>query len=223
MIRLFCGWDEREAAGLGVFVNSVVERASEHVAIIPLHGPQRNGSNAFTYVRFDVPRICEYEGWAIFADGSDMVCRADIAELWAMRNPKYAVQVVKHDYTSNAKRKYIGTDMESPNVHYLRKNWSSLILWNCAHPANKVEARNTLFGHQFSWLDDDLIGELPLSWNWLCDEYGDSPKAKILHWTQGIPGFRHYRHAPMAEVWHAEQEKAHRGMQTESAMLLEES
>lgn len=213
MIRLFCGWDEREAAGLGVFVNSVVSRASDVVSFIPLHGPQSNGSNAFTYARFDIPRICEYEGWALFADGSDMACMDDIARLWALRNPKYAVQVVKHDYKSSAKTKYIDTDMECPNVHYDRKNWSSLMLINCAHPAWRIETRMSLDAHQFKNIIDAEIGELPQEWNWLCDEYGENPKAKMLHWTQGIPGFAHYRNAPMAQVWHDEYKKAARGLQ----------
>lgn len=215
MIRLFCGWDEREAAGLGVFVNSVVSRASEPVAIIPLHGPQGSGSNAFTYARFNVPELCEYKGWAIFADGSDMVCVEDIAKLWALRDPKYAVQVVKHDYKSNVKTKYIDTDMECPNVDYKRKNWSSLMLWNCEHEANRGERELSLASHKFSWLDNHEIGELPKEWNWLCDEYGPNEEAKILHWTHGIPGFAYYRHSIQAEVWHAEHKKSTRGFQTE--------
>lgn len=213
MIRLFCGWDEREAAGLGVFVNSIVSRASEPIAILPLHGPQSTGSNAFTYSRFAIPKICNYDGWAIFADGSDMVCLDDIAKLWAMRDERFAVQVVKNDYKTNGTVKYIGTDMESPNLDYPRKNWSSVMLWNCGHKSNKIELVNSVVSHQFYWLNDEEVGELPAEWNWLCDEYGANEEAKILHWTQGIPGFRHYQNAPMAYHWHREQKKAHRGFQ----------
>jgi lipopolysaccharide biosynthesis glycosyltransferase len=43
----------------------------------------------------------DYSGWAIFADG-DMVCQADISELWALRDDSKAVQVVKHDYQTKA-------------------------------------------------------------------------------------------------------------------------
>ena len=213
MIRLFCGWDRREAAGLSVFVNSVVSRASEPVAIIPIHGQQGNGSNAFTYSRFSIPKLCDYEGWGIFADGSDMVCTTDIAELWNLRNEKYAVQVVKNTYKTSAKFKYIGTDMECPNIDYERKNWSSLMLLNCGHKANKFKAQNSLVSHQFNWLKDAQIGELPAEWNWLCDEYGENKKAHILHWTQGIPGFEHYKNSPMSKVWFAEKDKTFRGLQ----------
>ena len=65
----------------------------------------------------------------------------------------------------------------------------------------------------FNWLKDVQIGELPAEWNWLCDEYGENKKAKILHWTQGIPGFEHYRNAPMSKAWMAEKDDTFRGLQ----------
>jgi len=94
MIRLFTGWDFRESVGWGVFAQSVVARASEPVSIIPMTGHQFDGSNAFTYSRFFVPHMCNYEGWAIFADGCDQLCLADIKDLWDLRDDRYAVQVV---------------------------------------------------------------------------------------------------------------------------------
>ena len=101
---------------------------------------------------------------------------------------------------------YLGTR----NEDYPRKNWSSVMLWNCGHPANRVltpafvQAASGARLHRFSWLSDDLIGELPKAWNWLADEYGANPDAKLLHWTLGAPCFNEYSEAPMAEEWHRE-------------------
>lgn len=216
MIKLFTGWDEREAIGWNVFVNSVLSRSSDHVSIIPLlQQYQGDGSNAFTYSRFLIPAIKSYEGWAIFADGCDMVCLGDIAELWKMRNKKYAVQVVKHEYKTKDKIKYRGTEMECANVDYERKNWSSLMLINCSHRDWLDIGPMSIFNHKFENLLDEDIGELNTEWNWLCDEYGGSDDAKILHWTCGIPGFKEYRDTPMAEKWFEEYTKTQRGYQLE--------
>ena len=182
MIRLFTGWDAREAAGWHAFVDSVYKHTSVPVSITRLPERQLDGSNAFTFSRFLVPDLCGYQGWAIYMDGADMLCKGDIAELWDFRDERYAVHVVKHAYRSKFTRKYLGTPMESDNKEYPRKNWSSVILWNCAW-APQVVKRD----HRFSWLPDEAIGELPLEWNWLADEYGYNNKAKLLHWTAGIP------------------------------------
>jgi hypothetical protein len=184
VIRLLTGFDAREAAGWDAFVNSVHEYASEPVSIARLPEKQGDGSNRFTYSRFLIPELCDFEGFAIYADGADMICRADIAELWAMRDERYAVQVVKHEYVTKFPRKYLGTTMESVNVAYPRKNWSSLIIWNCGAYINRDMKGNL---HRFEWLPDEDIGDLPAEWNWLADEYGYNEKAKILHYTAGMP------------------------------------
>jgi lipopolysaccharide biosynthesis glycosyltransferase len=205
MIPIYTGFDRRESVGWHAFAASVMEHTSEAVAFAPVSGRQRDGSNAFTYARFMVPFLQRYEGWALFADACDMVVTGDIGDLWALRDKTKAVQVVKHCYDSKHPRKYVGTRMESVNVQYSRKNWASLMLMNCAHPAwKKLEQffdlpdRDLL---QFKFLKEDEIGELPAEWNWLVDEYGPNPEAKLLHWTAGIPAFKHYETAPQAEVW----------------------
>lgn len=208
MIRLFCGYDPREAHGYAVFSQSVIEHASEPVQFIPLAGKQRDGTNAFTYARFEIPERCGWAGWAIFVDACDMLALADIAELWALRDKSKALQVVKHDYKTRHPRKYLGTPMECANEDYPRKNWSSVMLINCEHWAHfqareRIRDGNGAFLHRFMWLEDDEIGSLPPEWNWLADEYGENRAAKLLHWTAGFPGLSdHYRNAPMAAGWH---------------------
>lgn len=216
MIRLYAGFDAREAVGYHAFTASIIEHSTVPVSVCPLSEKslkrfydegQRDGTNAFTYSRFLIPFLENYEGWAIFADGADMVCRADLAELAALYDPWKAVQVVKHDYKTKNPRKYIGTDMEAANSDYPRKNWSSLMLINCAHYAwrdltpAKVAALPGSYLHRLEFIEDRFIGELPVEWNWLADEYGGNQEAKILHWTAGIPAFEHYKNAPMASEW----------------------
>jgi hypothetical protein len=184
MIKIFTGFDAREAAGWNAFVDSVYAYASVPVTIARLPERQGDGSNRFTFSRFMVPELCEHKGWGLYCDGADMLLRADIAELWALRDEKFAVQVVQHSYTTKFPRKYLGTPMESANIDYPRKNWSSVILWNCGHWANRAQWGNL---HRFEWLEDELIGALPVVWNWLADEAGYNPKAKLWHFTAGMP------------------------------------
>lgn len=216
-VRIYCGYDPRESAGYHVFCQSVMDRASIPCSFIPLHKSmlegfdgQRDGTNAFIYSRFLVPYYENYRGWAIFADACDMVVMDDIAKLWAMRSDfsfNKAVAVVKHDYRTKHPRKYIGTPMESANEDYPRKNWSSLMLFNCAHSANMrltpevVRDSPGSFLHRFQWLADDQIGELPAEWNALAME-GDISACSLAHFTLGVPGFPHYKDCDGADHWH---------------------
>lgn len=216
IIKLFVGFDPREAAAYHVFCQSVIDTASRPVVFVPLHkgllegfDGQQDGTNAFIYSRYLVPYLCNFTGWALFADG-DMVVDRDIAELWdEQRTETYdiAVKVVKHDYQTRASRKYVGTPLENANVDYPRKNWSSLMLWNCAHAANQillpeyVAAAGGETLHRFKWLKDKQVGELFPSWNYLVGEHAPSG-ANLYHYTLGIPGIRHYANDHGSWKWH---------------------
>lgn len=213
MIPIFIGYDPREAVAYHVCSNSIVRLVSQPVSINPLAlrnlgfyvEKHTDGSNHFIYSRFLVPHMMEYRGWAIFMDG-DMLLRDDITRLWELRDPTKAVMVVKHDYKTRMTEKYLG----SKNENYPRKNWSSVVLWNCEHPANRaltaefVQAATGAQLHRFTWLDDSLIGELPVEWNWLPDEFGANPHAKLLHFTLGTPCFHEFATTAMADEWHRE-------------------
>ena len=212
-IPVFVGYDPREAVAYHTCTNSIIRHASRPVAIIPLalnlfedyEETHTDGSNHFIYSRFLVPHLMEYTGHAIFIDG-DMIVRDDIVELWEQRDVTKDVQVVKHDYQTRMTEKYLG----APNENYPRKNWSSVILWNCNSFPNRrltpdfVQKSTGSFLHRFTWLDDERIGELPREWNWLPDEYGPNPDAKLLHYTLGTPCFHEFATTPMADEWHRE-------------------
>ena len=213
MIPIFIGYDPREAIAYHVCANSIVRHSTQPVSLTPLalnnlSGYQEqhtDGSNHFIYSRFLVPHLTNYRGWAIFMDG-DMILRTDINELWEMRDNDKAVMVVKHDYKTRMPVKYLG----AKNEDYPRKNWSSVILWNCGHEENRrvtprfVQNSTGAQLHRFTWLDDELVGELPVEWNWLPDEFGENLNAKLLHYTLGTPSFHEFATTPMGNEWHRE-------------------
>ena len=211
MINLFVGFDPREAIAYHVFCNSIIQNTSVPVQITPLvlsqlqefNETHDDRSNDFVYSRFLTPYLSDFKGWAIFADG-DMICQGDLKELIDMADPSKALMVVKHDYQTKATQKYLG----NINENYPRKNWSSVILWNCDHPKHKiltpdfVSKQTGKFLHRFSWLDDQDIGELPLEWNWLASEYRVNREAKLIHFTLGTPCFKDYKNSDMADIWY---------------------
>jgi lipopolysaccharide biosynthesis glycosyltransferase len=217
MLKCYVGYDPREAVAYHTFCNSIITRATKPVSFCPLalntlvgyEEKHKDGSNAFIYSRFLVPHLQNYEGWALFADG-DMICTTDISQLFAQCDDTKAVMVVKHEYKTKHPRKYLG----NKNEDYPRKNWSSVILWNCGHEKNKVltpdyiEQASGSHLHRFSWLDDNDIGELKHTWNWLVEEYSHNDSAKLLHFTVGTPCFEQYADCDHADDWYDEYEKA---------------
>ena len=189
-IPVYVGYDPREAVAYHVFCHSVLSRTRAQVSFTPVCGTQDDASNTFSKARFKVPEMQGYRGWAIFADG-DMLCRADIEELWAQRKSGYDVMVVKHEYKTKHPVKYLG----ARNEDYPNKNWSSLMLIDCGNMIWRRPAYKALFDgpagllHRFSLLEDDRIGELDPTWNWLVSEYPHKADAKLVHYTIGIPPF----------------------------------
>lgn len=162
-------------------------------------------STEFAISRFLTP-ILAGGGWALFMD-CDVLVRRSLHRLFELADPSKAVMCVKHPPLFEAGEKMDG-QRQAP---YPRKNWSSVVLFNCDHPANKAltpELVNTVPGrdlHAFSWLADDLIGELPPEWNWLV---GHSDAAitdpAIVHFTDGFPLMPGYEDQPFADEWRTE-------------------
>lgn len=161
-------------------------------------------STQFAISRFLIPHLQGFKGESVFCD-SDFMFRADIHEMLRDCSPKHAVTVVKHQYAPGEHIKMDG----QPQTSYARKNWSSLMIFNNAHPSNHwltPEHVNATPGrdlHRFCWLKDDEIGELGTEWNWL---EGHSPldiEPKAVHYTRGTPDMPGYENAPYADEWRA--------------------
>ena len=142
-----------------------------------------------------------YKGWGVFMD-CDQLMLGDIAELWRLRDDKYAVQLCKHNYTPKEDKKFLG----QVQTKYDKKNWSSFMLMNCnkCHELTPdyVNSATGLQLHQFKWLEsEDLIGNLGVEWNHLVGEYEYSKNAKLVHYTEGGPYFKNYKDCHYADEW----------------------
>lgn len=214
MINVFIGYDPRETVAFSVLAHSIHARASQPVSITPLMLSQLNGiytrerhslqSTDFSFSRFLTPYLSGYSGWSIFMD-CDMLVLDDIARLWAVRDERYAVQVVKHNHVPKEDIKFLG----AKQTKYEKKNWSSVMLFNNARcHALTPEYVNTATGlelHQFKWLgNDDLIGEIPHRWNHLVGYDAPSKEVSLVHYTIGGPYFEEYKNCEHAEDWRGE-------------------
>lgn len=209
-IRIFIGLDGREIDAWHVAVHTIIKHATAPVSITPIslnnlqgffwRKREKTWSTDFAVSRFLVPALAKYQGWALFMD-CDMLVRANIAELWAKRDYRYAVQVVKHQYVPKTSSKAGGAQSK-----YMCKNWSSLMLMNCEKCKElTVDYVNNAPGldlHQFRWLpSESQIGELNKSWNHLVGEYEPNSGAKIAHFTLGLPSETGYESQEFAGEW----------------------
>lgn len=217
MIPIFIGYDGRETVAYNVLAHSIQARATQPVSIAPLMLSQLNGifkrerhplqSTDFSFSRFLTPYLSGFSGWSVFMD-CDMLVLEDIAKLWALRDDRYAVMVVKHDHVPKEERKFLN----EPQSKYQKKNWSSVMLFNnerCkALTPDYVNTATGLELHQFKWLgDDNLIGALPNRWNHLVGYDAPRKDAALVHYTLGGPYFNEYRDCEYAAEWFAERDR----------------
>ena len=167
-------------------------------------------STEFTYSRFLIPALMNYNGWAVFCD-CDFLFFEDISLLFDSLDGDKALYCVQHDYTPKEKHKMDG----QKQTIYPRKNWSSFIVYNCDHPSNKkltpeiVNSESGAFLHQFKWLKDSEIGSLDERWNWLegwtSNHNSNLPYA--VHYTRGGPWFQEWQDVEFANEWIKERDE----------------
>ena len=211
-IDVFIGYDSKEIVAYHVLSQSILKHSSVPVRFTPIcltnigaiFNRERSPlqSTEFSFSRFIVPYLSDYQGWSLFLD-CDMLARTDIAELFSLRDERYAVMVCKHDYVPKDSVKFLG----NVQTRYEKKNWSSAVLFNNARCQKlTVEYVNKATGlelHQFKWIEENEIGGLPLEWNWLVGEYPLNPAAKMVHFTRGGPYFEAYADSDYAQEWFA--------------------
>lgn len=190
-LKIFIGFDHRQPISLNVLASSIYTKSSKPVAITPLVLPQlplkRQGLTPFTYSRFLVPYLCNYEGWSLFLD-LDMIVTDDIVKLFDMKDDKYAVMVAK-----NA----------------LKFEWASAILFNNAKckmlTPDFIESAPKL--HDCSFVEAGEIGDLPLTWNHLVGYNPPCDNPSLIHYTQGVPAFKETLNCEHAEKWFLEHQR----------------
>lgn len=230
-MSVYIGFDPREAQAFAVARNSIRRNTN---APIPVHGlvledlreeglysrptsrrKIRGGwqlwddisdapmATEFSNSRFLTPLIAK-RGWALFMD-CDMMVREPITNLFALADPKYAVMCVKHVHEPANDKKMD----DQIQTRYARKNWSSVMLFNCDHPANRkltLDLVNSVPGrdlHRFCWLKDHHIGGLHPRWNYLVGhtKLEEDVEPAIVHWTDGIPSMLGYENAEFADEY----------------------
>lgn len=230
---VYLGWDTREQSAYEVAHWSLIRRSSVPLHVRPLMLKAQRFSGLYTRelerregriwdvpsgtwaatehatTRFLMPFLGD-TGFVLFCD-ADVLFLADVAELFALADPKYAIQVVHHDY-----KPVEGIKMDGQvNQPYARKNQSSVMLWNLDHPAHQALTLgmvNTLPGrdlHRFCWLEPDLIGPLPHAWNWLEGISDPDVTPKLIHFTRGLPDMPGYEDVDYAGDWKHERRLLH--------------
>ncbi|XP_042499896.1 protein CDI isoform X1 [Macadamia integrifolia] len=217
--KIFVGYDPREDVAYEVCRYSILKRSSVPVEVIPikqqdlrskdLYWRERGHteSTEFSFSRFLTPFLANYDGWAMFVD-CDFLYTTDFKELIELIDDSYAIMCVQHDYTPKESTKMDG----AVQTVYPRKNWSSMVLYNCGHPKNKiltpklVNSETGAFLHRFMWLEDHEIGSIPFVWNFLVghnkvNENDPSTFPKALHYTTGGPWFEDWKNCEFADLW----------------------
>jgi len=218
--HVYVGWDPREDIAYQICRHSLLKRASIPVTVSPIlqHELREQGlytreldplaSTEFTYTRFFVPHLQNHQGWALFTD-CDFLWLADIKGLVDLIDDRYAIMCVHHDHRPPEKWKM----NNETQTQYPRKNWSSMVLYNCGHPANAVLTADLAnnetgaFLHRFQWLEDQLIGAVPETWNWL-EGWSQKPETghpNVVHMTRGGPWFEEWRDIDYADIWRSEE------------------
>ena len=196
--KIYIGYDSRHPIASKVCEYSLNKHSKNlHIKLLKLSDLEqlywreyKDQSTEFTYTRFLVPYLQDYNGWALFCD-DDFLFLKDVTKIFKYADNKYAVMCCQHDYTPRAITKMLG----KKQIPYKRKNWSSLMLINCGHPSVKkldlstVSEQSGKYLHQFEWLKPHEIGSIPRHWNWLVNWYKetDEDKPSALHFTEGGP------------------------------------
>jgi len=230
-VPVYVGWDSREDeafqvcdfslrrnASVPVDVHAIVLSKLRDSGLYTRPTEKRDGqlwdviseapmSTEFAISRFFVPLLAKNdgikEGWAIFCD-CDFLWLGDVAELVAEADPAKALCCVQHKHEPKETTKMDG----QLQVLYARKNWSSMMLFNLAHPAHDrltLEMLNSVPGrdlHRFCWLEDDEIGAVAPDWNWLegWSPLGDKTP-RVIHYTRGGPWMEGWKDVQFGDLW----------------------
>lgn len=235
ILNIYIGYDPREDLAYEVCKFSIEEKSNAKVFPLKLQELKDRGlvtrpndpraSTEFTFTRFLVPYLNDFQGWALFVD-CDFLFEVSPSELFEQADDRYAVMVAKHEYNvTDGVSKMDGCVQHA----YPRKNWSSCILYNCAHPKNRmlvpeiINNKEMSYLHRFSWLDDTEIGEFSHEYNWLVGHYKepDDGSPKIIHYTLGMPFMQGYENCEYSNEWYHARDRYsfHRNYQSSMSLL----
>lgn len=214
-LQISIGNNKQSVYDFKVLEYSIRQRASISVDIrpVPDHSALLTRSweitqtTPFSFTRFLTPYMWEYKGISMYMD-PDMLCLCDIKELADMYDPQYAIQVVKHNYIPYSHTKYVGQQQQTQYA-YQRKNWSSLIIFNnerCKqiYTPETIETLSGIMLHQFTNVEDNMIGSIPKEYNYIVGEPNQAETGKIIHFSNGMPYVPYYSTCEYATNWFEE-------------------
>ena len=189
-LKVFIGYDPRQPLAYNVLQHSIVRHASKPVAITPLILGQlplkRRGLTEFTFSRFLVPYLCDFQGKALFLD-ADMAVTGDIASL------------------------FDACDVIGGAVFVMRKQqqfeWASAMLFNCSRciklrPEWIEDEDNNPFDLQWA----QQVGDMPEEWNHCVGYAPTRTDASLYHYTQGLPCWPETKGLQEDAIWLAERD-----------------
>ena len=211
--KIFIGYDSKQEEASKVCEYSIRKHLKKYPSIYEIHhlktdelqqkgyywNTSRKASTEFSYTRFLVPYLCDYQGLGMFVD-SDFIFTTDLHYLFTKIefNELYderSVWLTQHEpYVPKQDTKFYGQKQEALPM----KNWSSMMVFNCGHadcknlnPMN-VNNRSPQWLHRFEWTEKNRIGHIPFMWNWLIGEYPikedeNFPLPWGIHYTNGGP------------------------------------
>lgn len=225
--RIYVGFDARDRVAFEVAKASIrSEHLTQDVEIVPLYDwelryrklywrsyfvdergqrwDNKDGkpfSTDFSFTRFCVPMLEEFGDEVVMFVDPDVMFRADIHELFDLWDDKFGVMCVKHKHRPAEAEKMAGLLQTS----YKRKNWSSLMLIKPSRCQTLTPYLvNNATGsqlHAMTWIANELIGSLPVAWNWLEGASDPNIDPKMVHFTRGTPDLPGYENVPFADEW----------------------
>lgn len=214
-MKIYVGYDSSQEESFDVCVKSI--KHNSNIEIIPivksdleekfLYVENKTGSTEFSFTRFLVPFLNDYKDFAIFCD-SDFIWDCDPLELESYIDSTKSVSVVKHDIKPEQVPKTKMNNQEQ--FWYPKKNWSSLMLFNCSHQdcadlkPSTISYCSGKYLHEFEWTKEENIGDLPKMYNYLVGYgyYDGELKPKAIHFTSGGPWYKDYQDVEFCNQWY---------------------
>lgn len=209
-MQLYIGYDKQFEDNIDVQIHSILKNTNTELKITLLkleelkkilwRKKEKKQTTDSAFTRWLVPYLSDYKGWSLYMD-SDMFCRDNIEQVFNLKDESKSAMVVKNNFYYDQKIKF----NDKIQLNYIRKNWSSFILFNNSKckvlDLEYINATKGLELHQFKWLNDEQIGELPKEWNYLVEVEQSKIEAKNVHWTLGGPWFKSKQDVEYSEEW----------------------
>lgn len=189
-LRIFVGVDESQQLAAEVLEHSIRRFCSQPVDVVPLtevpaptpRDPRNRPRTAFSFSRFHIPALCDYQGRALYLD-ADMQVFDDVAQLWDIDFGGAKILCTNQPDVP---------DQWKDTGHFHPGRQMSVMMLDCsALPWNVAEVVQGLDEGRYSYeqlmfemcllAPDEVQDALPSTWNHL--EHYEPGLTQLLHYT----------------------------------------